>query len=438
LRYRRTLLPALALSCLAVAACGNSSNSVKTSDNSNGGGTGTGSGGGTGTSSTGNAMAIAVEGNHFVDQNGDTLQLLGVSISGLEQGATALNTSGGDYQAATDPGFALMASWNINLVRIPLNEDTWLGINSCTTDGGTSATLQSNVKQIVANANAHGIYVILDLHWSAPNAFGCPVGQASMPDSDNSVAFWTSIAGTFKDNPAVMFEMFNEPFAYNNYNNAIEPINGAVPSGQSATDLSILQNGGSYDGGFWYQCNGGGKPCPSGEGSGSEYLDSSITPFTTAGMQEMLNAIRATGAKNVVISNSMWWAGEIETWLSSQPTDSAGQLAAGWHEDGGGSATTVAASAVQTAGFPVIITEAYATNSTAVLDTTDKAGNNYFNWAMGSKAGFSFWAWVPWSGGLITPNADNTAFGPSALGQTLITAYCSQPIVNPAASCSAD
>lgn len=385
------------------------------------------------------AFGIAVSGNHLVStKTGQTVQLLGVSISGLEQGATALNTRGGGYLAATDPGFALMASWNMNVVRIPLNEDTWLGINNCVQDSGTSAILQANLKQIVANANANGLYVILDLHWSAPNAFGCPVGQASMPDSDNSVNFWTSIANTFKDNPAVMFEMFNEPFADNVYGDSINPINSTPPTGQSASDLYILQNGGTFAS-FWYQCNGGGPPCPAttpAEIPGSTYQDTSISPFAAAGMQQMLNAIRATGAKNVVISNSMWWAGEIDTWLQSRPTDPAGQLAAGWHEDGGGMATTSAAGDVLAAGFPIIITEAYPNGSEAVTNSNDSADNvSYFDWAMSNHVGLVYWAWVDWSGGILDLNSTGTAFTPSALGTTLQSAYCSQPIVNPAASC---
>jgi hypothetical protein len=363
------------------------------------------------------------------------VQLLGASISGLEQGASALNTSNGNFYQATDPGFATMASWNMNLVRIPLNEDTWLGVHNCITDGGAAATLQANVKQIVTNANANGMYVILDLHWSAPNAFGCPVGQASMPDGDNSVSFWTSVANAFKNNPAVMFEMFNEPFGSYNYGNAVEAINGTPPSGQSAPDLSILLNGGTYYDGFWYQCNGGGLPCPSGQSQGNQYNATSVTPFTAAGMQQMLDAIRATGATNVVISNPIWWAGEIETWLSSRPTDPLGQLAAGWHEDGGGSATTSAAAAVLAAGYPIVITEAYASGSQAVAQSNDAAGNNYFNWAMSNKVGLSFWVWTTW-GGIIANNSTNNGFVATPMGNTLKASYCAQPIVNPGASCN--
>jgi endoglucanase len=326
-----------------------------------------------------------------------------------------------------------MASWDMNLVRIPLNEDTWLGISNCTTDGGSAATLQANIKQIVANANANGLYVILDLHWSAPNAFGCPVGQASMADSDNSVNFWTSVANTFKNNPAVMFELFNEPFAAYNYNNSIAPINGTPPAGQSATDLSILQNGGTYDNGFWYQCNGGGKPCPSGESMSNQYLDSAFA-FNVAGMQQMLNAVRATGAKNVVISNAMWFAGEIETWLSAKPTDPAGQLAAGWHEDGGGSATTAAAAQILAAGFPIIITEAYSSGGAAVSATTDASGSNYFNFAIANGVGVSFWNWTSWGGEILQQSG--SGYVPNALGTSLKNSYCAAAIVNSANTCN--
>ena len=33
-----------------------------------------------------------------------------------------------------------------------------------------------------------------------------------MPDMDHSPAFWTSVATAFKSNPAVVFDLFNEPF----------------------------------------------------------------------------------------------------------------------------------------------------------------------------------------------------------------------------------
>jgi len=373
-------------------------------------------------------FGIKVLGDKFVStKDNSVIQLLGVSVSGLEQGATAFNTSGGGYNTATNPGFASMASWNINLVRIPLNEDTWLGVNNCTTDGGTTATLQSNVKAAVAAANAAGLYVILDLHWSAPKSFGCLKGQGAMPDSDYTEAAWTSLANTFKGNPAVMFEIFNEPFGTNIYSNWVAPINSAAPSGQSASDLSILLNGGSYDNGYIYQCNSAVCNLVSGQ----LYLAPGTSPFQTAGMQTMVNAIRATGATNVVIANAMGWAGEIQTWLGAQPTDPIGQLAAGWHEDGGGQTTATTAQAILAAGYPIIITEAYNVGSDAT-GYVDPNGVNLFNWATSNKVGYSYWAWVDWPGGILV---NTQQYAPNALGQSLWNSYCSLPAVNVSAQC---
>jgi hypothetical protein len=191
---------AVALS-LSTAGCGGSSPTSSGSSSSSNGGPSAGSypSGASGT------LGIAVSGDKLIStQTGSVVQLLGVSASGFEQGGTSFANGVENYGNPTDPGFAAMASWNMNLVRIPLNEDTWLGVHNCTDDGGNSSTLQSNLKQAIANANAAGLYVILDLHWSAPNSFGCPEGQGSMPDEDNTVAFWSSIAAAFKGNPAVI------------------------------------------------------------------------------------------------------------------------------------------------------------------------------------------------------------------------------------------
>src|SRR5207249_3664448 len=58
-------------------------------------------------------------------------------------------------------------SWHQNTLRLPLNEDCWLGIN-----GVNPAYSGANYRQAIASyvslLNQNGLYVILDLHWSAP------------------------------------------------------------------------------------------------------------------------------------------------------------------------------------------------------------------------------------------------------------------------------
>ncbi len=362
-------------------------------------------------------FGIKVQGNHLVSTyDGHAVQLLGVSVSGLEQGYTSFANDTENYGDAADPGFAAMASWNINVVRIPLNEDTWLGVNDCTKGGGTATELQGHVQQAVQKANAAGLYVVLDLHWTAPNSFGCPQGQGAMPDADNSVAFWQSVASLFKDNPAVVFELFNEPFGTNAYANWLAPLDALAPPGQSASDQRILLSGGTYDAGYMYECNAGCKLA-----MGRQYLAPHTAPFRAAGLQTIVDAIRATGATNVVIASPIGYAGQIQSWIGAKPKDPIGQLAAGWHESGGPRVTVSNAQGVLGSGYPIIITEAY------------KAGNNTFYWAVNNAVGFLYWAWVDWGGGGLLENARTHA--PSANGLLLKSTYCRRPPVNRLAKC---
>jgi endoglucanase len=362
-------------------------------------------------------FGVAVQNDRLIStEDGRPLQLLGTSVSGLEQGNTSFANTTEDYGDPIDPGFAAMASWNMNVVRIPLNEHTWLGINNCIKDHGSAALLQSNLHKSVEAANAVGMYVILDLHWTAPNTFGCPQGQGSMPDADNTVAFWKSVAASFKGNPAVLFELFNEPFGTNEPAAWLQHVSARPPAGQTAPELGMLRDGGSYQAGFMYQCNDGCKLTV-----GHEYLAPDTAPFRATGMQSLVDAIRSTGAVNVILANPIGWAGQIQTWLESKPHDPAAQLVAGWHEDGGWKVTVSDAQGVLGSGYPIIITEAYT------------VGDATFNWSVNNGVGFLYWAWVDWGGGGLLTSARSHA--PAAIGAALKNSFCHRPTVNRLAQC---
>jgi hypothetical protein len=68
---------------------------------------------------------IGVKGNQLVDQNGETVRLLGVNRSGAEY---ACVEEGQIFEGPTDAAsIEAMKSWQINVVRVPLNESCWLG-----------------------------------------------------------------------------------------------------------------------------------------------------------------------------------------------------------------------------------------------------------------------------------------------------------------------
>jgi endoglucanase len=323
-------------------------------------------------------LSISVQGSHLVDGSGNTVQLRGANVSGLENTAVQGWTTNpwGDAKLGNEPDWSKLVAWKMNAVRLPLNEASWLGYMCINADGSKrnpdpGGNYQATVKRSVANANAAGLYVILDLHWSAPGNY-CPTGQTQMADKDNSLRFWTSIANTFKGNRAVLFELFNEPFGRNVY-----PI--------ASSDWSVLRDGGTY-------------PTFIHQNTQTGALETTNVSWEAAGMQAMLNAVRATGATNVVLAGEMGWDGDLSQWLSYKPTDPAGQLAAAWHAYPWGSDNSKPswtgigdqyAFAVAIAKqVPIVITETG--HSLSLVQAL-------FPWADGNPSiSYLVWTWNPW------------------------------------------
>ena len=177
--------------------------------------------------------------------------------------------------------------WGANIIRLPLSQDFWFGCTNSKVGGGSvdGAAYQSAVSTIVSLCSSNSAYVLLDLHWSgtqtgatAPcgTGWGNAVNQQYMPD-DNSVTFWSSVATLFANNPAVLFDLYNEPY--------------------------------DYDGNGWSIWQNGGK--------GSSYS------FHTPGMQTLLNTVRATGANNMVVMGGLDYAYDLSQ-VNSYPMTNAG------------------------------------------------------------------------------------------------------------------
>jgi endoglucanase len=344
-------------------------------------------------------FGIQVKGNQFVSsKDGSPVQIVGVVISGLETGFTSRWPQ---YANASTSFWASLINYQgsgLNTIRLPLNEASWLNYTCYDSGNGAASRLyapaagggytpdpdgvyQATVKQAVANATAAGMYVILDLHWGAPNnAAGhaiCPIGQPGFADNDHALAFWKSVADTFKGNPAVIFELFNEPYGTNVYNDwLIQTGPGTYIPG---SDGNSLLNGGAYSP-FDMQNNTNGNSMVTVNQS-----------WQVAGMQDMLNTIRGEGATNVVLSAPIGWAGEIETWLATKPTDPIGQLGVSWHIYGYNKGTAPPL-AVLAAGFPIAITETYGFSS--ALNGGSNA--NGYTWAAAHDIGYTWCCWNDW------------------------------------------
>jgi len=256
-------------------------------------------------------LAVKVQGNRLVDGSGNIVQLRGVNFSGFEfvaiGGWSPTDPSGGQAGQPNGPRWSAVKAWHANTVRFALNEASWLGQNCVDTDGVTrdpdpGNNYRSHIQTQVQEAVAAKLYVILELHWAAPGNT-CPMVQTQMANTDHSIDFWTSIATTFKDNPAVIFSLYNEPFMF------------GLSAGADA--WKVMMQGGALS---YYPAT-----------SGTHNYQNINTSWNVAGLQTLLNTVRATGATNVVLIGGVDFGNNMSGWLANRPVDSLNQVAAGWH-----------------------------------------------------------------------------------------------------------
>lgn len=235
---------------------------------------------------------LHVVGNQIQDGSGHVIIPHGVDRMGGEY--SCISSGAGTFDGPTTQTVVnAMLSWDINIVRIPMNEDCWLGING-EPASESSTQYQTDMKNWVNLLNANGIIAILDLHW-VNSGSNIASGQTAMPDLDHAPAFWTSVANAFKGNSSVIFDLFNEP--YPGFNNA------------SSTGWSCWKNGST---------SAGTSPC-------------SDIGYAVAGMQTLVNTVRATGATNIIMLGGLAYSNDLTGWLANEPTDSAHNLAASVH-----------------------------------------------------------------------------------------------------------
>lgn len=255
---------------------------------------------GQGTSPSDVSMSgLHVQGNKLLNGQGQTL-----FIHGVNRGTTGFECVQGYDATPRDQAFVdAIKSWNANAVRVPLNEQCWLGINTTSANAPfMGATYRQAIIDYVNLMTASNLAVIVDLHYAMPGALSTiGLNLQPMPNADHSVAFWTSVANAFKGNSAVIFDLYNEPYLLN------DP--------PAAAAWSCWRNGGS-------SCS---------VKVTENYVDTS-TSYTAVGMQTLVDTVRATGAENVIMLGGLGLAGELTHWLAYKPTDPENNLVASWHQ----------------------------------------------------------------------------------------------------------
>ena len=235
--------------------------------------------------------SISVSANQLVDWAGAPVVLRGADTSGTEYACVSEKSIFDGSQEASASSIAAMQSWGFNAARVELNESCWLGIQGVK-PAYSGKPYQQAIEQYVNALNAAGMYVIIDMHFSSKGGSRKATGQEPMPDERYAPAFWSSVASAFKGDAAVIFDLFNEPY----------PNHNSDSSASWTCDLEGSAGGACK--GFSYEA---------------------------AGMQQLLNAVRATGASNVVMVGGPQYAGDLDRWLEYEPVDPLHQLAASIH-----------------------------------------------------------------------------------------------------------
>jgi endoglucanase len=328
----------------------------------------------TGGTGGGAAPALHVSGNKLLTAAGKTYRLLGVNRASAEfacvQGKGLFDGPQPD-QATVDA----MKTWNIHAVRIPINEQCWLGTNG--TPSG--ATYQQGVKDYANLLISNGINPIIDLHWTygSVNLGGngnCTdvnaTCQKPMPDAQFAPSLWTSVANAFKGNNAVLFDLFNEPWPDN-----------ADGYANTANEWKCWRDGGT--------CGG--------------------IPYQVAGMQSLVDAVRGTGATNVIMLGGLAWSNDLSQWLTYKPTDSTGNLMAAWHTYNFNSCSNTSCwdSTVAPVAAQVPVAAGEIGQNSCAHDYIDQV----MAWADAHGVGYLAWTWNPWgcsSGSVLITDYNGT------------------------------
>lgn len=202
---------------------------------------------------------LRVSGRKLETVSGEEVWLQGVNVVSLE-----FRLRGEHVPEAI---IAAIDEWKSNAIRLPVKESYWFGREKGQEDGG--AAYRELVDQAVRMVNDRGAYLILDLH-----RFGAPRSE--------HVDFWREAAAKYKNQPGVLFDIFNETHSIS---------------------WEVWRDGG------WVEERK--KPADEDTFLAAEEVAKGKAGFHSPGMQKLVAAVRETGARNVIIAGGLDWAYDL-------------------------------------------------------------------------------------------------------------------------------
>ena len=142
-------------------------------------------------------------------------------------------------------------------------------------------------------------------------------------------------------------------------------------------------------------------------------------PVPVAGMQSLVNAVRSTGADNVIMLGGLAWADDLTGWLAYMPADPDHDLIASWHSYSFNACNVRSCWTSQVA--PVMARVPVLAGEIGIRGCNGTYVQDVAAWLDSRSSGYLAWSWDVWRGscpggpGLIrnydgTPTARGAAF----------------------------
>ena len=151
--------------------------------------------------STPSTKWLHVSGTHLVNGAGQQIVLRGAEVESPFDYVSKWKGGSTVTQVLNSNVFnAMVQGWKMNVLRVCISN--WIYASDPT-------TYMKLLDQVIQEANTAGLYVVLNLHDDG-NA-GSPYGNSAIFPKQQDETFWQMLASHYKNNPMLLFDLYNEP-----------------------------------------------------------------------------------------------------------------------------------------------------------------------------------------------------------------------------------
>jgi hypothetical protein len=190
---------------------------------------------------------LKVSGNQLVTADGKSVWLQGVNICNL-------SIRPDEEHKILWSAHVALEEWHANVIRLPVLDSFWFGRGRGKLTTNDEEAYRAIADKVIRMAAGQGAYVVFDLH------------RYLTPDQ-SCADFWKDAAARYANNPAVLFDILNEPHD---------------------TTWGVWRNGGIV--------HGKNKNSPD---------------IVSVGMQALVDAVRGAGARNVIVAGGLGFAFDL-------------------------------------------------------------------------------------------------------------------------------